>query len=93
MARILSPEMQMLEKRNPMYNAAANKVWDYKFEDFEIIPHQELGYVVKHKTWNTAITNDVQSMTYNEAVEFIHAYINNTTKPIIERINFKFHLV
>ena len=75
--KILSPEMEMLNKVQDLYEKQRNKKFNYNIEDFEMKDNKW-----KHKTWNTWL---IGGNSYKETIKIIQRYINECNKPLEER--------
>lgn len=75
--KILSPEMEMLNKVQSLYEKQRNKKFNYNIDDFEIYDSQW-----KHKTWETWCKG---AGRYDKTKEIVEKYINECNKPLEER--------
>lgn len=75
--KILSPEMEMLNKVQGLYEKQRNKKFNYNIDDFEIYDSQW-----KHKDWKTWCKG---AGRYDKTKEIVEKYIEECNKPLEER--------
>lgn len=75
--KILSPEMEMINKVQSLYEKQRNKKFNYNIEDFEIYDSQW-----KHNDWKTWCKG---AERYDKTKEIVEKYIKECNKPLEER--------
>ncbi len=77
MARVITPEEKYRKEMAILFKKAESKKWNYKIEDFEIIPNKW-----RHKNWKVWMQG---KDNISDTTKLVKRYIQECNNPYMER--------